>query len=283
MKTRHSAIRDRSALLVVAIALSSATVVAHDMWIEPATFVPASGEIVSIGLRVGQELLGDHVPRDPSVIRDFIVEDAEGRKPVVGRSGADPAGFVRASAPGLLIVGYRTNPSTIEQTPEKFNQYLNEEGLESIAALRARRGQSGSTREMFSRCAKSLVLSGSADGTQADRALGFTLELVAERNPYTLTAGDDLPVRLTYESRPLAGALVVAIDRANPAQKLTARTGKDGRVRFTLPRTGMWLIKAVHMVEAPAGADAEWASYWASLTFELPAKAGTSKGSRRQS
>jgi hypothetical protein len=38
----------------------------------------------------------------------------------------------------------------------------------------------------------------------------------------------------------------------------------------------MWLIKAVHMVEAPAGANAEWASYWASLTFELkdPAAAG---------
>jgi hypothetical protein len=32
---------------------------------------------------------------------------------------------------------------------------------------------------------------------------------------------------------------------------------------------GMWLIKAVHMVPAPAGANAEWASFWASLTFEL--------------
>ena len=43
----------------------------------------------------------------------------------------------------------------------------------------------------------------------------------------------------------------------------------DGRVRFKLPRTGMWMIKAVHMIEAPAGADADWVSYWASLTFEI--------------
>jgi hypothetical protein len=30
----------------------------------------------------------------------------------------------------------------------------------------------------------------------------------------------------------------------------------------------MWLIKAVHMIPAPAGTNAEWQSYWASLTFE---------------
>jgi uncharacterized GH25 family protein len=72
---------------------------------------------------------------------------------------------------------------------------------------------------------------------------------------------------------------VVAINRANPAQKLSARSGKDGRVRFRLPRAGMWLIKAVHMVEAPAGANAEWASYWASLTFEIKTSSASGRAS----
>ena len=44
---------------------------------------------------------------------------------------------------------------------------------------------------------------------------------MAERNPYSIRAGEDLPVRLTYENRPLAGALVVAMNRLNPAAKLT--------------------------------------------------------------
>ena len=259
----------RLALLVVAIVLSRASLVAHDMWIDPTTFSPESGQIVGVRLRVGQDLLGDPLPRDPSLINQFVVEDPEGRKPVVGRAGSDPAGFVRAAAPGLLVIGYRSNPSTVEQTAEKFNQYLKEEGLDAVAALRASRGQSGGAREMFSRCAKSLLLSGPTDKTQGDRALGFTLELVAERNPYAMNAGQELPVRLTYENRPLAGALVVAMNRSNPSQKLTARSGKDGRVRFKLPRGGVWMIKAVHMTEAPAGAQADWASYWASLTFEI--------------
>ena len=98
--------------------------------------------------------------------------------------------------------------------------------------------------------------------------LGFPLELVAERNPYALRAGEEIPVRLTYENQPLAGALVVAINRADPAERLAARSDTEGRVRLRLRPGGMWLVKAVHMVAAPAGADADWASYWASLTFE---------------
>jgi len=259
-------------LSLVAIILSGATLTAHDMWIDPTTFSPESGQIVGVRLRVGQDLLGDPVPRDPALINQFVFEDAAGRKPLVGRDGSDPAGFLRVAAPGLVVVGYRSNPSAVELTPEKFSQYLKEEGLDAVAALRASRNETGNkAREIFSRCAKSLILSGTPKEDQGDRPLGFTLELVAERNPYALRAGQDLPVRLTYENRPLAGALVVAVNRRNPSEKLSARTDNDGRVRFRLPIGGMWLVKAVHMVPAPAGSGAEWASFWASLTFELRA------------
>lgn len=272
--------RLRAAALALAVVLSGASLSAHDVWIEPTTFSPYLGEIVGVRLRVGQDFLGDPLPRNAALIDQFLVEDADGRKPVAGRHGADPAGLLRVSVPGLLVIGYRSNPSTIEQTADKFNAYLKEEGLDAVAALRARRGQANrGSREMFSRCAKSLVLSGAPHHAQGDRPLGFTLELVAERNPFTMEAGQELPVRLTYENRPLAGALVVAINRAQPSEKLAARSDRDGRVRFRLPRTGIWLIKAVHMVEAPAASGADWVSYWASLTFELGAARPTGRAS----
>jgi len=255
------------------LVLSCGSLIAHDMWIEPATFFPEPGQVVGVRLRVGQDLLGDPIPRTPAFINQFIVEDASGRKPVMGRDGADPAGFMRVAAPGLLVIGYRSNPSAVELEAETFNQYLREEGLEAIAGLRARRNETGAkASELFSRCAKSLVLSGTPGETQSDRLLGFTLELVAERNPYTMRPGADFPLRLTYENRPLAGALVVAMNRLNPSEKLTARTGSDGRVRFRLRPGGMWLVKAVHMIPAPAGTNAQWMSFWASLTFELRTK-----------
>ena len=177
-----------------------------------------------------------------------------------------------------MVIGYSSHPSFVELTPEKFNQYLKDEGLDTIAALRALRNQTGAkARELFARCAKSLVLSGAPSAAQHDRALGFTLELVAEKNPYLLRAGDELPVRLTYENRPLAGALVIAMNKMSPSEKISARTDKDGRVRLKLKPGGMWMIKAVHMIPAAAGGNAEWQSYWASLTFEMRAAAVVSK------
>jgi len=260
-------------LIALIIGLVRVPLFAHDMWIEPMTFSPQTGEIVGVKLRVGQDLLGDPLPRNSELINQFVVDDSEGLKPLVGRDGSDPAGFLRVPAPGLLVIGYRSNPSSVELPAEKFNQYLKDEGLDAVAALRASRNETAAkAREIFSRCAKSLVLSGPASDAAGDRRLGFTLELVAERNPYTLRAGQDLPVRLTYENRPLAGTLVVAMNRLNPSEKLRARTDNEGRVRLRLRPGGMWLIKAVHMIPAPAGANAEWASFWASLTFEQGTK-----------
>jgi len=273
----------RVSFSIVLVVMGHAPLSAHDMWIEPSTFAPGDGDIVSVRLRVGQDLLGDPLPRDPALINQFILEDAAGVKPVIGREGRDPAGFVRVAAPGLTVIGYHSNPSTVEMTGEKFSQYLKEEGLDDILALRERQHQSGNnTREMFARCAKSLVLSGAASERQADRVLGFPLELVAERNPYAIRGGQDLPVRLTYANRPLAGALVVAMNRLNPTDKLSARTDANGRVRFRLPHAGMWMIKSVHMIPAPAGSNAEWSSLWASLTFELPETGAEHKQAARQ-
>jgi uncharacterized GH25 family protein len=264
-------IRKHALLLLALLAATSASLAAHDMWIDPTAFAPAVGKLIGIRLRVGQDLLGDPLPRDPALIDQFVVVEPAGRKDILGRDGADPAGLLRVTTPGLFVIGYQSHPSQIALPAAKFNQYVKDEGLEAIAALRAGRHQTNAeAHEAFARCAKSLVLAGPANANQHDQSLGFTLELVAERNPYLSAAGDELPVRLTYHQRPLAGALVVAINRGSPSAKLSARSDQDGRVRFRLPEGGMWLIKAVHMVPAPAGTKAQWASFWASLTFELP-------------
>jgi len=256
-------------LILVVFVLNCAVLSAHDMWIEPTAWTPEIGSIIGAKLRVGQDFLGDPIPRDSKLINEFISVDAGGRRPMIGRDGSDPAGLTRVAEPGVLILGYRSNPSSVVLPAEKFNQYLKEEGLDEIAALRSQRNQTNNeARELFSRCAKSLVSAGSGSVEHADQRLGFTLELVAEKNPYALADGEELPVNLTYEGRPLPGALVVAINRLNPAAKLTARTDRNGRVKFRLAGRGAWLIKAVHMTPAPAASGADWNSFWASLTFE---------------
>jgi len=62
---------------------------------------------------------------------------------------------------------------------------------------------------------------------------------------------------------------VVALNQRDPMARVAARSDKAGHVTLKLTQPGPWLIKAVHMVPAPAGSDSQWASFWASLTFEL--------------
>ena len=264
--------RLRRRLIAAALALGAALPLsAHDLWIEPTTFTPDIGQAVGAKLRVGVDLAGDALPRWSALIDQFVVVDAAGRRPLPGRERADPAGVLRARVPGLSVIGYHSRPSRVELAPDKFDAYLRDEGLDAILALRSGGdARSAGTREQFFRCAKSLLRIGPPNETSNDRVMGFPLELVAERNPYVPGASEDLAVRLTFEGRPLAGALVVALRRADPIERLAVRSDSDGRVHLRLRGGGMWLIKAVHMVPVPAqpDSDTDWSSYWASLTFE---------------
>jgi uncharacterized GH25 family protein len=261
-------IRRLRLLLALAVALGGGRVSAHDMWIEPSSFSPVPGQAVALRLRVGQDLNGEPLALAAGLANRFVFQDAAASKPIVARLRADTAGLVRVARPGLQIVGYFSNPSVVDLPAQTFNAYLAEEGLDEIAVRRRQRNEGdAAARELYSRCAKTLMLAGPPDEAQQDVRLGFPLELVAERNPYALSAGEELPVRLTYEDKPLAGALVVAQNTLDPRTKQAARSDADGRVRFRVGDGGMWLVKTVHMVAAPADSGAHWASYWASLTF----------------
>jgi uncharacterized GH25 family protein len=281
---RYFGARARTGLVhfvLLATLVQGQRVVAHDLWIEPTSFTPERGRVVGLRLRVGQDFVGDPVPRDPGAIEEFVSASAAGVTAVPGRDGADPAGLVRPAERGLLVIGYRTRPFPIELPAEKFNQYLADEGLEAVQLARARAGQAAKpARELFSRCAKSLLQAGPVGRGDVDRTLGMRLELVAGNNPYAMHAGQSLGVQLLYEGQPLPNALVVALHRRDPGKAVRLRTDRNGRVRIPLGAAGSWLVKAVHMIPAPPDSGAEWQSFWASLTFELPVGTVSTSGTR---
>lgn len=255
----------------------SAAAQAHDFWIEPSTFTPKAGQAVTVRLLVGQQLAAEPVGRPAfGAFKQFALDDGRQRLPIGGRAGSDPAGVLRVAGAGLQIVTFHGLPVGDELPAAKFTAYLEEEGLDAVIARRQAAGQSGAPgRELYTRYAKSLLRvgddgAGDETGDRADRALGLPLELIAERNPYRMRSGDELPLRLLYLQRPLAGALVVAISRARPGEARSARSDAEGRVRLKLDGGGFWLVKAVHMVESSQPALADWESLWASLTFDLP-------------
>ena len=269
---------------------AASTALAHDFWIEPSTFRPAIGRNITASLRVGQDFVGDAIPRSAQLMEAFVVHDSAGQRTINGFENQDPAGILRINQPGLAIIGYRSKPYPLELATDKFEQFLKTEGLERISALRARRGESQKPdRERFFRYAKAIVLAGSTPspglrreilrlakrgeggakrrmrGMQFSEALRYRYELIPETNPM---ASSPLRIRVVFEGKPLANALVTAIHRDDPAARVSARSDASGRVILPLPKNGVWLVKSVQMISAPAGSNADWESLWASLTFE---------------
>jgi uncharacterized GH25 family protein len=251
--------------------LVAASLSAHDFWIEPTTYQPAVGSTLGLRLVVGQEFRGVALKRNPALIAKFVLVSGAGETPVGGRAADEPAGTVRVEQRGLQLIAYRSRESRVSLEAAKFERYLEEEGLEAVIEARAKSGDSRKpSREIFSRSAKSLIAAGGSGTTGYDRVLGLTLELVPEKNPYAMRSSEDLPVRILYEGKPLAGALVVALAYEDTEKKIAQRSDKNGRATLRLSKEGVWLVKAVHMVPAAGDSKADWQSTWASLTFEIP-------------
>ncbi|BAV34863.1 hypothetical protein SCL_2586 [Sulfuricaulis limicola] len=260
--------RNSRYLLIAALLAVAWPAVAHDFWIEPQAFRPKPGTAVGLRLFVGQEFKGDSVPYFPQKFERYVVAGPAGTQPIPGVLGDEPAGTVTPAAPGLYVIGLHTKPDSVSfDTSEEFEKYLLKEGLERNLALHRQHRKPGrKIEETYFRCAKSLIAAG-AVGDDADHVLGFPLELIAETSPYRART---LRLRLLYQGKPLSGALVVAFNKAEPLAKLKARTDDNGRVEFSLPHSGVWLVTSVHMIPASFFSGHDWESLWASLTFERP-------------
>ena len=273
---RSSALQSAGLAIALAIGPANAVLSAHDFWIEPAAFETRAGSPVAIRLRVGEGLVGQPVPRAHGRIERFSAVGPAGEQAIEGPDGVDPAGVWRPIAEGPTWIVYRSRPHPHRAPAETFERYLVEEGLDVARALRAERQETGSPgRERFSRCAKALLHVGVGDAGAAlvREPVGLPLELVPAIDPSRLAPDDELPVRLLFRGRPLAGAQVVAIPAADTSRSVVRRTDSSGRALLPLDRTGLWLVKAV-WIEALAGVEeADWESWWASLTFAIPAVA----------
>lgn len=283
----------RTALGLLLALCANQAAMGHDFWIEPSSYRPEIGSSVRLALRVGEDFSGRAIPRSSGHIDRFVASGPRGEQAVPGLEGRDPAGFVRVDARGTYTVTYQSHRSAITLEGARFEKYLAAEGLDSVLEKRRQRGESAAAgREVFSRCAKTTLRTaggdvgskpaaalapastGSAPVEPHDASIGCPFELFVEDDRGTPSLDANNSVLALYRGQPLAGVRVVALTGGPDGRHLTARTGPDGKVQFNLDSVGPWLVKAVHMVEAPDEVDSDWESLWASVTFEVTSKAG---------
>ncbi|MBI1379958.1 MAG: DUF4198 domain-containing protein [Planctomycetaceae bacterium] len=281
--------RLRSAGAALLLLAAPAALLAHNFWVEPATLFPRSGARLDVSLCIGHHREVEFYARNPRHAAEFYVLKADRTKVnVAGEPGAQPAGHVESMPEGPAWIVYRSNFSSSELEPARFEAYLQEEGLEHVVAERTARGESERPgRERYARAAKALLVA-SADGGSAGAMelpeptlapVGLPAELVLKSNPLVPAPPDTthLALQLLVDGEPRSGALVtlqlLAADvEAPPVHR--ARTDDAGVAKLPWPQAGQWLATTVHMVRADGEADFEWRSHFVSLRFDVPGGSG---------
>lgn len=266
------------------LAMCAAPAAAHEFWLQPGAYSVAPGKRVAVAIRVGERFAGEPVARKTARIERFeVIPTRSGGKSVTpllvaGREGAEPAGSFTPQAPGLHTVVFRSNHAQITLEPAKFDDYIKDKGQDAILAERAKRRNSAAApvREIYSRCAKSLInVRGTVSGAAPqDEPAGLTLEIIADFDP--TAAREDAASRflVLFEGKPLSNSLVTAYCR-DPARESRGRTDANGVVVLSIDARGPWLVECMHMRPTPGRNDADYESIWSSLTFEAASAATT--------
>jgi hypothetical protein len=170
------------------------------------------------------------------------------------------------------VVEMTVNPNFIRLSAKDFNEYIEGEDFKAVIAARKQKSATESEgRELYSRYAK-LILPGSA----GNKVLGHALEIVPERSPDKMKAGESLPVRVLFMGKPLAGVRVSAVYAGAKLEghsyPINAETDSEGRTQLKIDRPGLWYVRLIHMVPAENDPEVDWRSYFATLTFEIPVK-----------
>lgn len=95
----------------------------------------------------------------------------------------------------------------------------------------------------------------------------MALEIVPERNPTVLRAGDDLPVRVLRNGTPLRHFTLGIVREENILSEFH-ETDAEGRVAFRLMHSGKWLVRGTELRQSNQP-DTEWESDFATLTLEV--------------
>ena len=102
--------------------------------------------------------------------------------------------------------------------------------------------------------------------------MGFPIEIIPLADPYSIHAGSALRVRVLFRGRPARGLQLEAAWSSGTQNKTTVigRTSADGEIAVPIAKAGTWRLHTLRMERCADPKSADWESFWASLTFEIP-------------
>lgn len=260
-----------AALLCVISLVSSA--VAHDTWLIPDQFNLAPRSTVTLDMTSGMEFPKLDVGPKPERVESAKCRLAGKTFDITNIAAAPNSLQFRAELAevGVATFWVKLPARSIELKPEEVQHYLDE--VDASEALRKQWTEMKEQRwkESYTKHQKTFARVGepSSDRSWAD-PVGTFLEIVPEKDPTVLKAGDDFPVRVLKDGKPFGGFSLNAVS-AGETKGETRKTDPEGRVTFRVAKAGRWLLRGTD-IRKSSQPDTDWESDFATLTVEVKGK-----------
>jgi len=254
--------------LVMAMSMARA----HDTWLMPERFVATPGATLRFDLTSASGFTGPESAINPErVERAFCRVGNEVIELTVAGLAERSLGFTATfSRPSVVVVAVDLKPKILELSPDKIELYLREiHAGEALRALWAAIPEPRRWRERYSKHTKTFVRIGEpgSEETNWSQPVGAALEIVPERNPSILRAGDVLSVRVLRAGIPMVG-FALGFVAAGEIREHVVFTDRDGRAQATLDASGAWLIHGTDLRRVVSG-ELEWESDFATMTVDV--------------
>lgn len=242
---------------------------AHEFWLEPQKFYFAAGEKALINLRVGENFNGESWDLNRHKVERFELHNSTGVTDHKGEIKKEkPNVEILLSDLGTQLVVMESDQAFSDLDGPKFNEYLKEDGLDDVLALRKKNNELNKRgTEFYSRHTKLLLQVGNRYDNTYQKIVGLPIEIVPEKNPYNVKRSESIKFKILWEGKPLFGARVRVWNRYEGQTAIqNIYSQKDGTVEFPLSNAGAWMVSVVKMV--PSKKDgADWQSCWGSFVF----------------
>lgn len=245
---------------------------AHEFWLWPKKFKYDVGEKMILDFMVGEGFEGKYWDMNKNKVEKLTLINRTTKVNLLAKVKNSKGNNLEHvfNNVGTHLIAMESNEAFIEQEPEEFAAYLEEDGLDYIIENRLAKGeQLNSARELYTRYAKLLVQVGDRTDDTYKKTAGLKLEIIPSQNPYDLKSGDYMDCKVLYRGNPEPHALVKVWSHVgNRIFLQNIYTESDGAIRFPISNAGPWMVSSVKMVQSRSSR-AEWESMWASLVFEI--------------
>lgn len=264
-------LKARQALACFVVVLFSVPAIASDTWLQPRRTSVLPGTIAQVELATGAKFPA----RDDVVKQDGVgvaLARLNGKTVELAQPSVDKKSFeyrAALSEPGIATLWVSLAPRSVELRGKQIRPHLDNIGA-PLLVRQAWESAKGPRpwREVHTRHVKTFVRVGRPKNDFSwSQPVGLPLEVVPDKDPTALRAGDDFPVRVLKNGSPAADFPLGIVHEGN-TNRAVKQTDATGRAVFRLPRSGQWLLRGTEL-RSSKKPSIDWESDSITLTFEV--------------